>query len=79
MQPEYRIPSGADELRGLSPTEWFSLKDRIVRDARLDQAAVIRAAFAHAPAATAHCVRSVGVLARTAFATAVRTHKAIHH
>lgn len=69
MQPKHRIPSGADELRGMSPSEWLSLKDRIVREARLAQAATVRAAFVQVVAATARSMRLVRVLRRTLFAS----------
>lgn len=81
MHPKHRIPSGADELRGLSPGEWFTLKNRIVREARLAQAAAIRAAFVQVAAATARRMRAARALMQPLFAcvAAVRTHKAIHH
>ncbi|HVQ68151.1 MAG TPA: hypothetical protein VMT08_11690 [Bradyrhizobium sp.] len=46
MQVKNRIAAGAPEIRPTSPAEYSAMKEKLIREARIAQAAAIRAAFA---------------------------------
>lgn len=46
MITQRKIPANADELRQMSPAEWFAMKERIVRQARMAQALAVGKAIA---------------------------------
>ena len=46
MQVENRIEAGAAEIRRMSPADYSAMKEKLIREARVAQAAAIRAAFA---------------------------------
>jgi hypothetical protein len=46
MQMTNRIEAGVSEIRLKSSADYFAMKERIIREARVAQAAAIRAAFA---------------------------------
>ena len=51
MQIENRIEAGATEIRLMSPADYSAMKEKLIREARIAQAAAIRAAFARLIAA----------------------------
>ena len=51
MQIEARAEAGVTEIRRMSPADYSAMKDKLVREARIAQAAAIRAAFARLIAA----------------------------
>ena len=51
MQVKTRIDAGAPEIRRKPPADYSAMKERIIREARVAQAAAIRAAFARLIAA----------------------------
>lgn len=51
MQMRNRIEAGASEMK--SPSDYSAMKERIIQEARIAQAAAIRAAFATLIAAVA--------------------------
>ena len=53
MQLKTRIEAGAAEIRLMSPADYFAMKEKLVREAQIAQAAAIRAAFARMIAAVA--------------------------
>ena len=53
MQVKNRIEAGAAEIRLMSPADYSAMKDKLIREARVAQAAAIRAAFAQVIAAVA--------------------------
>ena len=46
MQVKNRIEAGAAEIRLMSPADYSAMKEKLIREARIAQAAAIRAAFA---------------------------------
>ena len=46
MQIKSREEAGISEIRRMSPADYFAMKDKLIREARIAQAAAIRAAFA---------------------------------
>jgi hypothetical protein len=46
MQVENRIEAGAAEIQLMSPADYSAMKEKLIRKARVAQAATIRAAFA---------------------------------
>jgi ABC-type tungstate transport system substrate-binding protein len=46
MQVENRIEAGVPEIRPMSPADYSAMKEKLIREARVAQAAAIRAAFA---------------------------------
>ena len=46
MQIEVRGPAGLPEIRRMSPADYSAMKQRVIREARIAQAAAIRRAFA---------------------------------
>ena len=46
MQVKNRIEAGAAEIRRMSPADYSAMKEKLIREARVAQAAAIRAAFA---------------------------------
>ena len=53
MQVKNRIEAGAAEIRLMSPADYSAMKEKLIREARIAQAAAIRAAFAALVAAVA--------------------------
>ena len=53
MQVINRIEAGAAEIRVMSPADYSAMKEKLIREARIAQAAAIRAAFAALVAAVA--------------------------
>ncbi len=53
MQVKNRIEAGAAEIRRMSPADHSAMKEKLIREARVAQAAAIRAAFAALVAAVA--------------------------
>ena len=53
MQVKNRIEAGAAEIRRMSPADYSAMKEKLIREARIAQAAAIRAAFAALIAAVA--------------------------
>lgn len=53
MQVKNRIEAGAAEIRRMSPADYSAMKEKLIREARVAQAAAIRAAFAALVAAVA--------------------------
>jgi hypothetical protein len=51
MQMTNRIEAGVSEIRLKSPADYYAMKERIIREARVAQAAAIRATFARLIAA----------------------------
>jgi hypothetical protein len=51
MQVKTRIEAGAAEIRLMSPADYFAMKEKLIREARVAQAAAIRATFAQSIAA----------------------------
>ena len=51
MQVENRIEAGVPELQPMSPADYSVMKEKLIREARVAQAAAIRAAFARLIAA----------------------------
>jgi hypothetical protein len=51
MQVKNRIEAGAAEIRLMSPADYSALKGKLIREARVAQAAAIRTAFARLIAA----------------------------
>ena len=51
MQVKNRIEAGVSEIRLKPPADYSAMKERIIREARVAQAAAIRAAFARLVAA----------------------------
>lgn len=51
MQVKTRIEAGAAEIRLMSPADYPAMKEKLIREARIAQAAAIRAAFARLIAA----------------------------
>ena len=51
MQVENRIEAGVPEIRPMSPADYSAMKEKLIREARVAQAAAIRAAFARLIAA----------------------------
>jgi hypothetical protein len=51
MQVENPIEAGAPEIRPMSPADYSAMKEKLIREARVAQAAAIRAAFARLIAA----------------------------
>ena len=51
MQVKNRIEAGAGEIRLMSPADYSAMKENLIREARVAQAAAIRAAFARLVAA----------------------------
>ena len=51
MQMTNRIEAGVSEIRLKSPADYSAMKERIIREARVAQAAAVRAAFARLIAA----------------------------
>jgi hypothetical protein len=51
MQVENRIEAGAAEIQLMSPADYSAMKEKLIREARVAQAAAIRAAFAQSIAA----------------------------
>ena len=46
MQVKNRIEAGAPEIRPTSSAEYSTMKEKLIREARIAQAGAIRAAFA---------------------------------
>jgi ABC-type tungstate transport system substrate-binding protein len=53
MQVKNRIEAGAGEIQLKSPADYSAMKENLIREARIAQAAAIRAAFARLIAAVA--------------------------
>ena len=53
MQVENRIEAGVSEIRLKPPADYSAVKEKLIREARVAQAAAIRAAFATLIAAVA--------------------------
>ena len=53
MQLKTRIEAGAAEIRLMSPADYSAMKEKLIREARIAQAAAVRAAFAALIAAIA--------------------------
>jgi hypothetical protein len=51
MQMTNRIEAGVSEIRLKSPADYYAMKEKLIREARVAQAAAIRAAFARLIAA----------------------------
>ena len=51
MQVKNRIEAGAPEIRPMSPADYSAMKEKLIREARVAQAAAIRAAFTRSIAA----------------------------
>jgi hypothetical protein len=51
MQVENRIEAGAPEIQLMSHADYSAMKEKLIREARIAQAAAIRAAFARLIAA----------------------------
>jgi ABC-type tungstate transport system substrate-binding protein len=51
MQIEARAEASVTEIRRISPADYSAMKDKLVREAQIAQAAAIRAAFARLIAA----------------------------
>jgi ABC-type tungstate transport system substrate-binding protein len=51
MQVENRIEAGVPEIQPMSPADYSAMKEKLIREARVAQAAAIRAAFARLIAA----------------------------
>jgi len=51
MQVKNRIEAAVPEIRLTSPADYFAMKEKLIREARVAQAAAIRAAFARPIAA----------------------------
>ena len=51
MQIKSRVKADACEVQRMSPADYFALKEKLIREARIAQAAAIRAAFARSIAA----------------------------
>jgi ABC-type tungstate transport system substrate-binding protein len=51
MQVENRIEAGVPKIRPTSPADYSAMKEKLIREARVAQAAAIRAAFARLIAA----------------------------
>ena len=51
MQVKNRIEAGTGEIRLMSPADYSAMKEKLIREARIAQAAAIRAAFARSIAA----------------------------
>ena len=53
MQLRNRIEAGVSEIQLKSPADYSAMKEKLIREARVAQAAAIRAAFAQSIAAVA--------------------------
>jgi hypothetical protein len=53
MQVKNQIEAGAAEIRLMSPADYSAMKEKLIREARVAQAAAVRAAFARLVAAVA--------------------------
>jgi ABC-type tungstate transport system substrate-binding protein len=53
MQVKNRIEAGAGEIQLKSPADYSAMKEKLIREARIAQAAAIRTAFARLIAAVA--------------------------
>ena len=51
MQMTNRIEAGVSEIRLKSPADYYAMKEKLIREARVAQAAAIRATFAQSIAA----------------------------
>ena len=51
MQMTNRIEAGVSEIRLKSPADYYAMKEKLIREARVAQAAAIRAAIARLIAA----------------------------
>ena len=51
MQTKCRVEAGGIEIQRMSPADYFAMKQRLIREARIAQAAAIRAALARLIAA----------------------------
>jgi hypothetical protein len=51
MQMTNRIEADVSEIRLKSPADYYAMKEKLIREARIAQAAAIRAAFAQSIAA----------------------------
>ena len=57
MQVKNRIEAGAAEIRLMSPADYSAMKEKLIREARIAQAAAIRTAFARLIAAIVRIAR----------------------
>ena len=46
MQVKNRIEAGASEIQRMSSADYSAMKEKLIREARIAQAAAVRAAFA---------------------------------